>query len=251
MSSNINRMEIAAYHEAGHCVAACVSGLEILDDGCRIQELDDGVSFAGSAAIKMDGCDQEGEMITAIGGATAAFVRDTELLKQCGELSEEISSAIYDRTAEGMLAIDVTGEGKVSADVEFMVCFLPTLTDTWYRGTDDQKKILALAAAGAVVGRDRTRINSRIKEFSADAPRLNDSWYITVEDAAKAARVVVDDRRETVGALASRLLKEKQISGPDVKKFLDDNGCPCASARPVDSPPEMRPPFINPFRRTP
>ena len=72
-------------------------------------------------------------------------------------------------------------------------------------------------------------------------PVIPDEWYVPLRDAVERARKTVRELRQwrTIDALAKRLLRDKQISGPDTKAFLDINGCPCPPAKPVSSPLEM------------
>jgi len=221
MSSETNRMEIAAYHEAGHCVVARVLGLEIKDEGCHIKGVNDGTAFLGGAAINMDDCDPRDAMVTAIAGATAGHRRAILLSAGCGELNVNAADhrAAYDMSVEMMFPdISAVGDGNIATDVEFIIDRMPELS----ADTNDRRKIVAGITVAAIVGLDRDGING----LGTEALPVSDEWYAPLREATDRAVALVWKHWDIVDALAKRLLEVRHIPGPELIAFLDNEKCP-------------------------
>jgi hypothetical protein len=211
-----HRTEVIAYHEAGHCVAARVLGLEIGEKGCSILEInDDSSPLDGSSDIRMEdpGYGPKDGMVTTIAGPAAGFKREIELLEQCGEFDEEALSTAFLFTAEIM----VPGPGL--GDAEGIVDLLNELIGYRCANTDDEIVLVAKAIALSLVGVEWGTIKSILEDSGL---AVVDEWYVPLREATDQAVALVGEHWQIVHALARRLLRDKQITGLDVKALLDE-----------------------------
>lgn len=217
------RRELTAFHEAGHCVAARVLGMQIEDEGCCILTND---PFLGSTTINLDDLKSRPRdgMVTVIAGPVASVLREADLLKRRGvELSEEILSEVSHSTAEAMVP-EVGGpevDGEISADVDVINNLMAELIG--HRCADTSKAVVAQVIALAIVGLDRKFINVRVE---TDDLAVSDEWYVPLREAVDRAIGVVREHRNMVDALATNLLEVGQMSGPEVIAFLGGVNCP-------------------------
>lgn len=217
-----NEMEIIAYHEAGHCVAARVLGLEIGDEGCSIREMnDEGSQVYGSSDVRISDprCPPQDVMVFTIAGSIAGYEREAELMVLRRESSEEILSAACARSAETMLI----------GDIGDVVDLLGELTGHRCANTDKAKEILAHIVGLAGAGLTRKNINARL---GTDDSVICDEWYVPLRQAVDKSSSLVREHWRVVGTLALRLLSDRQMSGDQVRAFLDVEKCPTPPAKP-------------------